>query len=65
MAMNGKRTPRVKLAINNTIIEQVTEFIYLDSHLSQYYNQKDRERNLIKCRLNGTLKINFSKKIRK
>jgi hypothetical protein len=39
--MNGKIIPRVKIAINNKIIEQVTEFIYLDSHLSQYNNQKD------------------------
>ena len=41
MAMNGKSIPRVKIVINNKIIEQVTEFIYLGSHLSQYNNQKD------------------------
>ena len=39
MAMNGKRIPRVKIVINNKIIEQVTQFIYLGSHLSQYNNQ--------------------------
>ena len=54
MAKNGKRIPRVKIIINNKIIEQVTEFIYLGSHLSQYNNQKDIDRNLTKCnRLNG------------
>ena len=35
IAMNGKRIPRVIIVINNKIIEQVTEFIYLSSHLSQ------------------------------
>ena len=47
MAMNGKRIPRVKIVIDNKIIEQVTEFIYLDSHLSQYNNQKYIDKNLI------------------
>ena len=57
--MNGKRIPRVKIIINNKIIEQVTEFIYLRSHLSQYNNQKDIDGNLVKYnRLNGTLKRN-------
>ena len=44
--MNRKRIPRVKIVINNKIIQQVTEFTYLDSHLSQYNNQKDIDRNL-------------------
>ena len=48
MAMNGKIIPRVKIVINNKLIEQVTEFICLSSHLSQYNNQKDIDRNLIK-----------------
>jgi hypothetical protein len=66
MAMNGKRIPRVKIVINNKIIEQVTQFIYLGSHLSQYNNQKDIDRNLTKYnRLNGTLKRNFGKQMRK
>ena len=46
--MNGKRIPKVKIIIYNKIIEQVTEFIYLDSHLSQYNNRKDIDRNLTK-----------------
>ena len=63
MAMNGKIIPRVKIVINNKLIEQVTEFICLSSHLSQYINQKDIDRNFIKYnRLNGTLKRNFGKK---
>jgi hypothetical protein len=33
MAMNEKRIPRVKILINNKIIEQVTEFIYLGSQI--------------------------------
>ena len=38
----------------------------LGSHLSQYNNQKDIERNLIKYNsLNGTLKRNFGKQMRK
>jgi hypothetical protein len=48
------------------IIEQVTEFMYLGSHLSQHNNQKYINRNLIKYnRLNGALKINFDKQMRK
>jgi hypothetical protein len=38
----------------------------LGSHLSQYNNQKDIDRNLTKYnRLNGTLKRNFGKQMRK
>ena len=65
MEMNGKRIPRVKI-INNKIIDQVTEFIYLGRHLSQYNNQKDIDRNLTKYNtLNESLKINFGKQMRK
>jgi hypothetical protein len=54
------------MVINIKIIEQVTKFSYLGCHLSQYNNQKDRNRNLIKYnRLNGTLKRNFGKQMRK
>ena len=64
--MNGKRIPREKIVINNKIIEHVTKFIYLGSHLSQYNNQKYISRNLIKYnRLSGTLKRNFGKQMRK
>jgi hypothetical protein len=57
---------KTKIVINNKIIEQVTEFIYLGSHLSQFNNQKDIDRNLIKYnRLNETPKINLGKQIRK
>ena len=48
------------------IIEQVTEFIYFGSHLSQKNNRTDIDRHLIKYnRLNGTLKRNFGKQMRK
>ena len=64
--MNGKIIPRVKIVINNKIIEQVTEFKYLGSHLSQYNNRKDIDRNLTKYnRLNVNLKRNFGKQMRK
>ena len=54
------------IVINNKIIEQVTEFIYLESYLSQYNNQKYMDRNLLKYNwLNGTLKIYFGKQTRK
>ena len=66
MAMNGKIIPRVKIVINKKVIEQVTEFIYLGSHISQHNHQKNIDRNLTKYnRLNGTLKRNFGKQIRK
>ena len=55
MSMNGKRIPRVKIVMNNKIIE----FIHLGSHLSQYNIQKDIDSNLTKySRLNGTLRRN-------
>ena len=38
MARNGKIISRVKIVINNKIIEQVTELVYLGSHLSHYNN---------------------------
>ena len=40
MAMNGKRIPRVKIVINNKIIEQVTEFVYFGSHLHNTITKK-------------------------
>jgi hypothetical protein len=61
-----KIIPREKIVLNKKIIEQVTEFIYLGSLLSQYNNQKDIDRNLTKYnRLNGTLKRNVGKQMRK
>jgi hypothetical protein len=62
MAMKGKRIPRVKIVINNKIIEQVTEFIYLGSHILQYNNQENIDINLTKY---NTLKRNFGKQMRK
>jgi hypothetical protein len=61
MAVTGK-TPRLIL-INNKIIEQRMDFIYLGSHNSQFEHQK---RKLMKYnKLNGVWRRNFGKQKRK
>jgi hypothetical protein len=49
MAVTDKTPQRVKILINNKIIEQSMDFIYVGSHISPFEHQKDIERNLRKC----------------
>jgi hypothetical protein len=66
MAVTRKTPQRVKILINNKIIEQRMDFIYLGSHISPFEHQKDIERNFRKYnKLNGVLRRNFGKELRK
>jgi hypothetical protein len=66
MAVTGKTPQRVKILINNKIIEQRMDFIYSGSHISPFEHQKDIERNLTKYhKSNGVLRRNFGKQMRK
>ena len=65
MAVCGKRPLRAKIVIDNKIIEQVNDFVYLGSHISLYNHQSDINKNIIKYnQLNGILRWNFGKQIR-
>jgi hypothetical protein len=65
MAATGKTPQRVKILMNNKIIEQRMGFIYLGNHISPFEHQKDIERNLKYNKLNGVLRRNFGKQMRK
>lgn len=53
----------VKILINNAVIEEVSDIIYSDSHISLDENQKDKRKNLvINNRLNGILKDEILKR---
>jgi hypothetical protein len=66
MTVTGKNPQRVKTLINNKIIEQRMDFVYSGSHISPFEYQKDIERNVIKYnKLNGVLRRNFGKQMRK
>ena len=65
MAVCGKRPLRAKIVIDNKIIQQVNEFVYLGSHISLYSYQLDINKNIIKYnQLNGILRRNFGNKMR-
>jgi hypothetical protein len=54
MSVTDKTTYRVKILINNKIIEQRMDFVYLRNHISLFENQKHIERKLMKYnKLNG------------
>ena len=36
MGVTGKKLTRVKLIVNNNMIEQITDFVYLGSHFIVY-----------------------------
>jgi hypothetical protein len=66
MGVTGKTPHRVKILISNKIIEQMMDFIYLESHISPFEHQKDIERKFMKHnKLNGVLRRNFWKQMRK
>jgi hypothetical protein len=62
MGMCGNEIRRLKIMIDGRIIEQVTEFNYLGSKISEY--KKDVEYKLQTYnRINGIIKINFGKQL--
>jgi hypothetical protein len=55
----GKNIERAKIVIDDTIIEQVTDIIYLGHVISEfktYYNKNNRQN-----KINGTIKRHFGK----
>jgi hypothetical protein len=66
MVVTGRTQQRVQILISNKITEQRMDCVYVGSHMSPFERQKDIERNLMKCnKLNGVLRRNFWKQIRK
>ena len=64
MAMCGSYIQRVKIIINNNIIEQVTYFKYLGYHISEY--KSDLEDTLQTYnKINGTIRRHFGKQMNK
>ena len=64
MAMCGNQIQRVKIVINDKIIEQVTEFKYLGYFISEY--KIDLEDKLqIYNKVNGTIRRLFGKQMTK
>jgi len=64
MLMWGNDIQRVKIVINDNIIEQVTDFKYLAYHISEY--KSDLEYKLQTCnKINGTIRRHFVKQTKK
>ena len=62
MALKGKTQKRIKIVIDQKIIEQVAEFTYLGTKISTMSAQTDIEGNLQKYnQLNGCIKRHFGK----
>jgi hypothetical protein len=62
MGMCGNEIGRLKITTDGKIIEQVTEFNYLGSKISEY--NTDMEYKLQTCnRINGIIKRNFGKQM--
>jgi len=64
MAVCGNYIQRVKIVINDNIIEQVTDFKYLSCRISEY--KSDLEDKLHTCnKINGAIRRHFGKQINK
>jgi len=64
MAMCGNYIQRVKIVINNDIIEQVTDFKYLGYRIAEY--KSDLEDKLeIYNKINGAIRRHFGKQMNK
>jgi len=64
MAMCGNYIQRVKFVINNNIIEQVTDFKYLEYRIAEY--KSDLEDKLqIYNKINGAMQRHFGKQMNK
>ncbi|KAJ4431271.1 hypothetical protein ANN_19868 [Periplaneta americana] len=66
MALKGKIQKRIKIVINQEVIEQVSNFTYLGTKISTMSAQTNIEENLQKYnKLNGCIKRHFGKGMRK
>jgi len=64
MAMCGNHIQRVKIVINDTIIEQVTDFKYLGYRISEYKSDlEDKLQTYYK--INGAIRRHFGKQMNK
>jgi len=64
MAMCGNYIWRVKIVINDNIIEQVTDFKYLGYRISEYKSDLEDKLQTYN-KLNGAIRRNFGKQVNK
>jgi len=62
MAMCGNHIQRVKIVINNNIIEEVTDFIYLWYRTSEYKSDLEDKLQTYN-KINGTIRRHFGKRM--
>jgi len=64
MAMCGNHTQRVKIVINDNIIEQVTDFKYLGYRISEYKSDLEDKLQTYN-KINGAIRRHFGKQMNK
>ena len=64
MAMCGNYIQRVKIAINNNIIEQVTDFKYMGYRISEYKSDLEDKLQTYN-KINGVIRRHFGKQMNK
>jgi len=64
MAMCGNHIQRVKIVINDNIIEQVTDFKYLGYRISEYKSDLEDKLQTYN-KINGTIQRHFGKQMNK
>jgi len=64
MAMCGNYIQRVKIVINNNIIEQVTDFKYLGYHIAEYKSDLEDKLQTYN-KINGAIRRHFGKQMNK
>ena len=62
--MWGNHTQRVKIVINDSIIEQVTDFTYLGNRISEYKSDSEDKLQTYN-KINGTIRRHFGKEMNK
>jgi hypothetical protein len=61
-AMCGKRIQRVKIVLNDNIIEQVTDFKYIGYRISEYKSDLEDKLQTHK-KINGSIRKHFEKQM--
>ena len=64
MAVWGNHIQRVKIVINDNIVEQVTDFKYFGYHISEYGNDLE-DKLQIYNEINGAIRRHFGKQMNK
>ena len=65
MAMWGNHIQRVKIVINNNIVEQVTDFKYLGYRISEYKSDLEDKLQTYNNKINGAIRGHFGKQMNK